>query len=80
MPYWDFPAKFQDGIRMLGKGFGSAAWRLKEDAFQKEFASLGAYNYLNDYTRQIQAVQRAHHRPALQGWQSFLRHYGLHHA
>jgi carbamoyltransferase len=84
VPFLDRAGQAAEGSRMLLAGLtrpsllvGQYRTRFAGDAFQAGMRAIGAYDYVDDFKRRIQAVREADHRPAVADWRGFLNVNGL---
>lgn len=73
-----------EGARILTAGLtqpsvlaGQYRTRSGRDAFQEGMRALGAYGYVDDFKRRVQAVRDQDGRPAVANWREFLTVSGL---
>lgn len=73
-----------EGLRLLSAGVadpgllrGQWATRAGHDRFQAGMRAIGAYDYLDDFTRRVAAVRAADGRPPVGDWRQFLQVIGV---
>ncbi len=82
LPYWTRGEQAAELAR-VASGFWRQSFAREwlesrfKDPFTKEMSMLGAYDYVKKYREEISAVLGHDKRPALSGWQGFLKYSGL---
>lgn len=84
VPFLSRADQASEGARMLMSGLtqpsvlaGQYRTRSGHDAFQEGMRAIGAYGYLDDFKRRVQAVREADGRPSVADWREFLAVSGL---
>lgn len=84
VPFLNRADQAAEGARMLMSAVtqpsllaGQYRTRSGHDAFQTGMRAVGAYGYVDDFKRRIQAVREHDGRPAVSDWRGFLQAAGL---
>ncbi len=84
VPFLSRSGQAAEGVRMLLAAtmqpsllVGQYRTRFTGDAFQAGMRAIGAYDYVDDFKRRVQAVRDQDGRPAVADWRGFLEVSGL---
>lgn len=84
VPFLNRADQAAEGARMLMASVtqpsllaGQYRTRSGHDAFQEGMRAIGAYGYVDDFKRRVQAVRDQDQRPAVSDWRGFLDAVGL---
>ena len=84
VPFLNRADQAAEGARMLMSAVtqpsliaGQYRTRSGHDAFQTGMRAIGAYGYVDDFKRRVQAVREQDGRPAVSDWREFLQVSGL---